>query len=71
MTSHGGVVMQIIDWKRLKEIQPYSRQHIGRLERAGKFPKRVTLGPCRVGWVLSEVEAHLKQLADKRDTPAP
>lgn len=61
--------MRIIDWKQLKEMQPYSRQHIARLEAAGRWPKRVRLGNGprgRVGWVFDEVEAHLKKLASQR-----
>ncbi len=58
--------MRIIDWKTLKTMQPYSRQHIARLEAEGKFPQRVQLGQCRVGWVYDEVTAHLQRLADLR-----
>ena len=61
--------MRIIDWKQLKELQPYSRQHIARLEKAGKWPKRVRLGQHRVGWVYDEVEAKLTELASLRDDP--
>ena len=35
----------------------YSPNHIRRLEKAGKFPKRVQIGDNRVGWVRAEVEA--------------
>lgn len=52
--------MRCIDWKELKTIMPYSRVHIGRLEEAGKFPKRVQLGKCRVCWLLDEVLAWLQ-----------
>ena len=58
--------MKIIGWKQLQEMQPYSRQHILRLEKAGVWPVRVQLGQNRIGWVLEEVEAHLRQLAEKR-----
>jgi prophage regulatory protein len=61
--------MRIIDWKQLKELQPYSRQHIARLEKAGKWPKRVRLGQNRVGWVFDEIEAKLTELAALRDVP--
>ena len=47
--------MRIISKRQLKEIVLYSPQHIARLEKAGKFPKRVQLGPNRVGWVEGEV----------------
>lgn len=51
---------RIIDWKVLKTIVPYSRQHIKRLEDEGKFPLRVALGQHRVGWVADEVETWLQ-----------
>lgn len=47
--------MKILSKKALKELVLYSPQHIARLEKAGSFPKRVTLGPNRVGWVEQEV----------------
>ena len=59
--------MKIIDWKQLKTMQPYSRQHVTRLEKAGKWPKRVQLGQCRVGWVLDEITAHFDELVKRRD----
>ena len=61
--------MRIIDWKVLKELQPYSRQHLSRLEKAGKWPKRVYLSRNRVGWVYDEIQAHLEQLASQRVPP--
>jgi prophage regulatory protein len=35
---------------------PYTRQHLSRLEAAGRFPKRVQLGEGRVGWLEGEVD---------------
>lgn len=58
--------MRIIGWKQLKEMQPYSRQHIARMEKVGKFPQRVQLSVHRVGWVYDEVVTHLENLANKR-----
>jgi prophage regulatory protein len=58
--------MRIIDWKVLKTMQPYSRQHILRLEKAGLWPKRIKLSENRVGWVYDEIVAHLENLASKR-----
>lgn len=51
----GDIVMKILSKKALKELVLYSPQHVARLEKAGKFPKRVMLGPNRVGWVEQEV----------------
>ena len=53
--------MRIIDWKVLKTMVPYSRQHIARLETVGSFPKRVRLGQCRVGWVYDEVVSWIEE----------
>ena len=38
-----------------RELVPYSDMHIWRKEKAGTFPKRIRLGPNRVGWSLHEV----------------
>ena len=51
----GEIVMRIVSKRQLKEMVLYSPQHIARLEKAGEFPKRVQLGPNRVGWVEDEV----------------
>lgn len=51
----GDIVMKILSKKALKGLVLYSPQHVARLEKAGEFPKRVTLGPNRVGWVEQEV----------------
>ena len=45
---------RIIDRKERRGIVPYSDMHIWRMEKAGKFPRRVRLGPNRVGWSLLE-----------------
>jgi len=60
---------QIVSKKELKTILgiPYCPQHIARLEAAGRFPKRITLGQNRVAWLLSEVEAWIDERIAKRD----
>ena len=65
----GEIVMRIISKRELKELVLYSPQHIARLENAGLFPKRVRLGPNRVGWVLDEVLAWLDERLANRDDP--
>jgi len=35
---------------------PYSKVHLWRLERQGKFPRRVRLGESRHGWLESEID---------------
>ncbi len=38
-----------------RQLVPYSDMHIWRMEKAGRFPRRIRLGPNRVGWSLREV----------------
>ena len=61
--------MRILSKCQLKELVLYSPQHIARLERAGQFPKRVHLGPARVGWVEAEVLDWLQKRLDRREAP--
>lgn len=58
--------MRILSKRDLKELVLYSPQHIARLEKAGDFPKRVQLGPNRVGWVEGEVLDWLDQRIGNR-----
>ncbi|WP_409188946.1 helix-turn-helix transcriptional regulator [Bradyrhizobium sp. RDM4] len=44
----------------------YSRTHLARLEKQGKFPIRVAIGEKRIGWVESELEAHIDAMLTKR-----
>jgi len=41
-----------------------------RMEKAGRFPKRISLGPNSTGWLNSEVEEWFENLAKNRDTAA-
>jgi prophage regulatory protein len=58
---------RIITAKERRELVPYSDMHIWRLEQAGTFPKRIKLGPNRVGWLLSEVEQWIEERAQARE----
>jgi prophage regulatory protein len=46
---------------------PYSKPHLWRLEKAGKFPKRVPIGPSRYGYVESEIDDFIAALVAARD----
>lgn len=46
---------RIIDAKELKVLIPFSPMHIWRKEKDGTFPRRIKLGPNRVGWSLHEI----------------
>ena len=72
MLQNTGVFEMFVSKRQLKGMVLYSPQHIARLEAAGKFPKRVTLGQNRVGWIRSEVEDWIQQRIDERDNdPTP
>jgi prophage regulatory protein len=45
----------------------YSRVHLARLEKLGKFPRSVPLGENRRAWVESEVIAFIKSRIAERD----
>jgi prophage regulatory protein len=47
---------------------PLGRRQVDRLERDGKFPKRVPIGDRRVGWVESEIDAHVDLAIKARST---
>ncbi|MEQ9243769.1 helix-turn-helix transcriptional regulator [Roseovarius indicus] len=66
--NHGDIVMRILSKRQLKELILYSPQHVARLEKAGQFPKRVQLGPNRVGWVEDEVLDWLQSRLEDRES---
>jgi len=61
---------KMVSKKELKSVCgiPYSPQHIARLEAAGKFPKRIRVGECRVAWLQNEVEEWIeKRIAERAE----
>ena len=58
--------MKILSKQDVRQLVLYSPQHIARLEKAGLFPKRVQLGPNRVGWVEQEVLDWLRERLEQR-----
>ncbi|MEM7545376.1 MAG: AlpA family phage regulatory protein [Pseudomonadota bacterium] len=65
----GDIVMRILSKRQLKELVLYSPQHIARLEKAGTFPRRVQIGPNRVGWIEAEVLDWIRERIDRREAP--
>lgn len=57
----------ILARKRVLERVPFSAAHLARLEKAGRFPRRVKLGECRVGWLESEIDAWIESRIAERD----
>jgi prophage regulatory protein len=52
--------MKLLSQQRVSDITGLSRVTIWRYERAGRFPKRLKLGPNRVGWRSDEVQAWIE-----------
>ncbi len=57
--------LEFITRRELRRLVPYTPQHILRLEKKGKFPKRIKVGERRVGWWLHEVMAWLDEKSGK------
>jgi prophage regulatory protein len=58
--------MKILNKRELRAKTSISVQHITRLEKVGKFPKRVQLTENRVGWIEQEVDDWLMERAKRR-----
>lgn len=52
-------LMKIIRIEELQKLTQLSRTTIWRLERSGRFPRRVRLGAHSIGWVSDEILAWL------------
>lgn len=62
-------IARILRKKEVLLMVPYSAQHLLRLEKQGKFPKRIRIGERRVGWRLSEIEAWLEERSRISNAP--
>lgn len=62
--------MRILSKRQVRELVLYSPQHLDRLTKDGKFPQKVILGQCRVGYVEQEVLDWLQQRIDAREKPS-
>jgi prophage regulatory protein len=49
---------------------PFSKPHLWRLEKAGKFPKRVPISAGRYGYLESEIDAYIEKKIAERDADA-
>jgi prophage regulatory protein len=61
---------KLVSKRELKSVYgiPYSFMHISRLEKAGRFPRRMPLGANRVAWFADEIEAWIDERAKLRPT---
>jgi len=63
-----GVRLRILSLNDLRELGIYySRVHIYRLVKAGKFPAPIKVGQNRIGWVESEIDEWLNAKIAERD----
>jgi prophage regulatory protein len=62
------MTVRLIPYEALKSKGvPYSKAHLWRLERAGKFPRRVPIGAGRYAYVEHEIDEHNARLVAERD----
>ena len=62
------MAVRLIPYEALKAKGiPYSKPHLWRLERAGKFPKRVPIGAGRYAYIEAEVDEYIAQKIAERD----
>lgn len=54
--------LRILSMKEVCALTGYSRTHIYRLERAGKFPRRRKMGLNKIGFMSPEFEAWIRNL---------
>lgn len=60
-------MLRILRQRQVIERVGYSPMHLWRLEKAGRFPQRVKLGPNSVGWVSTEIDAWIEARIAERD----
>ena len=60
-------MLRILRQRQVCERVGYSQMHIWRLEKAGRFPRRMKLGPNSVGWVSTEIDAWIEARIAERD----
>ena len=69
MTEHAAIQRRLLTYKDLKAIGiSFSREHLWRLEAAGKFPRRLYLSTQKVVWLEDEILAWLAERAAERET---
>ncbi|MEN9433918.1 MAG: hypothetical protein RLZZ422_1507 [Pseudomonadota bacterium] len=62
--------MKALSFNQVSEKTSLSRSHIWKLEHAGKFPKRFSIGARGVRWLESEIDAWLADRAQAGDNRA-
>lgn len=61
---------RLIRWPEVAARVGFSAMHIWRLEKAGRFPRRVNIGPNSVAWVEHEVDTWVADRIAQSRQPA-
>ena len=59
--------LRLISRAELRRLVPYTLQHIMRLEKMGRFPRRIRLGANRVAWLEVDVTRWIEARIAERD----
>lgn len=63
--------LRLLPYRELRDRGvPWSNSHITRLEKAGKFPRRVILSNGTSAWIEEEIDAYVAAGIAARDEPA-
>ena len=65
--------MKLLSYDELKPVKGinYSKVQLWRLEKAGRFPKRVSIGAARCGWAEHEIDSWIgARMAERGSAPA-
>ncbi|MDC1210351.1 AlpA family phage regulatory protein [Porticoccaceae bacterium] len=60
---------QILRWKQVADIVPWSRSYTYALMNQGLFPKprKLMTGGQAVGWLSSDIDAYIRSLAENME----
>ena len=70
ITERNTVRLIVFNQLRPEKGIVYSRDHLRRKCAAGEFPRPISLSDRRIAWIESEIDEHLKQLAEQRTQAA-
>ena len=59
---------ELLLWKDLRRIVPLSWATLWRMERVGRFPRRIPISEKRIAWRRREIEAWLASREAERDS---
>jgi prophage regulatory protein len=67
-----GAAVRFVRYAQLSQRGiPYSRTHLARLEKAGKFPKHIRLSEHTTAWLASEIDDWAAARSDERGLTSP